>query len=101
MVVYTLKHDVYSWEEDHTESFVEVFVDEESAQKYFEIKKELAITEFLDYVGCANLEEYIQDYEGDYDDESTVEDLPYFYIWLDEYGSDRLVVQKKTVMSFE
>ena len=101
MIVYTFKHDVYSWEEDNTESFVEVFADEKSAQNYFEIKKELAITEFLDYVGCTDLEEYIQNCEGDYDEEPTIENLPYFYIWLDDYGSDRLVVQKKTVMSFE
>jgi hypothetical protein len=101
MIVYTLKHDVYSWEENLTESFVEVFADEESAKNYFEIKKELAITEFLDYVGCADLEEYIQNCEGDYDEEPTIENLPYFYIWLDDYGSDKLVVQKKTVMSFE
>ena len=38
--VYIIKHDVYGYEDDYYESFVEVFNSLESATNYFEIKKE-------------------------------------------------------------
>ena len=98
--VYIVKHDVYCYEDCTYESFVEVFNNEDSARNYFEIKKEQITQEYYDYTGADSIEELENNYSFYSDLEPTVYGLPYLFIDLDDYGSDKLVVQKKDIMSF-
>ena len=38
--VFIVKHDIYGYEDNIHESFIEVFCNEDSAKNFFEIKKE-------------------------------------------------------------
>lgn len=98
--VFIVKHDIYSYEDCTYESFVEVLCDEDSARNYFEVKKEQVMQEYYDYTGANSIEELEDDFSFYSDLEPTVYDLPYLFMDLDDYGSDRLVVQKKDIMSF-
>lgn len=98
--VYIVKHDVYSYEDGTYESLVEVLCDEGSARNYFEVKKEQVMQEYYDYTGAHSIEELENNYSFYSDLEPTVNGLPYLFMDLDDYGSDRLVVQKKDIMSF-
>jgi hypothetical protein len=98
--VYIVKHDVYSYEDGTYESFVEVLCNEDSARNYFEVKKEQVMQEYYDYTGTNSFQELEDNYDIYSDLEPTVYGLPYLFIDLDDYGSDRLVVQKKDIMSF-
>lgn len=98
--VYIVKHDVYSYEDGTYESFVEVFYDEDSARNYFEVKKEQTIEEYYDYTGADSIQELEDNYSFYSDLEPTVYGMPYLFMDLDDFGSDKIVVQKKDVMSF-
>lgn len=98
--VFIIKHDIYGYEDDIQESFVEVFRNEDSARNFFEIKKEKIMQEYYDHTGENSIEDLFNTGAFSYDIEPTVNGMPYLYISLDEYGSDRLVIQKKDVMSF-
>jgi CRISPR/Cas system-associated protein Cas10 (large subunit of type III CRISPR-Cas system) len=98
--VFIVKHDVYGYEDNHYESFVEVFCNENSARNYFEVKKEQVMEEYYDYTDTNSIQELEDNFEFYSDLEPTVYGLPYLYMDLDEYGSDRLVVQRKDIMSF-
>ena len=98
--VYIVKHDVYSYEDCSYESLVEVFCDEDSARNYFEIKKEEIIQEYYDYTGSSSIQELEDNYGFYSDSEPTTYGLPYLFVDLNDYGSDRLVAQKKDIMSF-
>ena len=100
--VYIIKHDVYGYEDDYYECLVEVFNSLESATNYFEIKKEQILQEYYDHTDTHSIQDLIDnhDYAFEYDFEPTVYNLPYAYIWLEEYGQDRLVIQKKDIMEF-
>lgn len=98
--VFIVKHDIYGYEDNTYESFVEVFRNEDSARNYFEVKKEQVIQEYYDYTGINSIQELEENFSFYSDLEPTVYGLPYLFIDLDEYGSDRLVVQKKDIMSF-
>ena len=92
--VYIIKHDVYGYEDDHFESYVEVFDSKISAENYFIMKKEMIIDEYMEYTDARDFDDLLANWI-DYDFEPTVYDLPYAYIWLEDYGYDRLVIQKK------
>ena len=98
--VYIIKHDVYGFEDGYYESFVEVFNSLESATNYFEIKKEQIVQEYYDHTDTHNLQDLVDNYEFEYDFEPASFNMPYAYIWLEDYGHDRLVIQKKDVMEF-
>lgn len=98
--VYIVKHDVYGYEDCTYESFVEVFNNEDSARNYFEVKKEQVMQEYYDYTDTNSIQE-LENNNSFYSDlEPTVHGLPYLFMDLDDYGYDRLVVQKKDIMSF-
>ena len=98
--VYIVKYDVYSIEDNNSESFVEVFDSLESATNYFEIKKEQILQEYCDYTDTDSIQDLMDNYDFDYDFKSTVYGLSYAYLWLEDYGHDRLVIQKKDIMKF-
>ena len=98
--VFIVKHDIYGYEDDTYESFVEVFRDESSARNYFEVKKEQVMQEYYEYTDTNSIQELEENYDFYSDLEPTVFSLPYLFMNLDEYGFDRLVVQKKDIMSF-
>lgn len=98
--VFIVKHDVYSYEDCSYESLVEVLCNEDSARNYFEVKKEQIIQEYYDYTGTNSIQELEDNFSFYSDLEPTVYGLPYLFIDLDDYGSDRLVIQKKDIMSF-
>ena len=98
--VFIVKHDVYGYEDGTYESFVEVFNNENSARNYFEVKKEQIMQEYYDHTGIDNIEELENNYSFYSDLEPTVYGLPYLFMDLDDFGSDKLVVQKKDIMSF-
>ena len=100
MSVYVVKHDVYGYEDGCNESFVEVFDSLESATNYFKIKKEQILDEYMDETGINRIQDLMNHYDFDYDFEPASFNLPYAYISLDEYGYDRLVIQKKDIMKF-
>ena len=100
MNVYIVKHDIYGYEDDTHESFVEVFDSLESATNYFEIKKEEILQEYYDYTDTSSIQDLMDNYDFDYDFESAVYGLPYAAIWLEDYGRDQLVIQKKDIMNF-
>lgn len=98
--VYIVKHDIFSYEDRSYESFVEVFCDEDSARNYFEIKKEEIIQKYYDYTDSSSVQELEDNIDFYSDLKDTIYGLPYLYMDLEEYGFDRMVVQKKDVMSF-
>ena len=98
--VFIVKHDIYGYEDDTYESFVEVFRNESSARNYFEVKKEQVMQEYYDYTDTNSIQELEDNFDFYSDLEPTVHGLPYLFMNLDEYGSDRLVVQRKDIMSF-
>ena len=98
--VYIIKHESYGYEESNYESVVEVFCDENSARNYFEIIREQIMQEYYDYTSTNSIQE-LENNNSFYSDlEPTVHGLPYLFMDLDDYGYDRLVVQKKDIMSF-
>lgn len=98
--VYIVKHDIYCYEDSTYESRVEVLCDEDSARNYFEAKKEQIIEEYYEYTGVNSIQDLENNYSFYHDLEPTVYGMPYLFMDLDDFGSDRLVVQKKDVMSF-
>ena len=98
--VYIVKHDVFSYDDYSYDSLVEVFYDENSARNYFEIKKEEIMQEYYDYTGTDSIQELEDNYGFYSDSEPTTYGLSYLFMDLNDYGSDRLVVQKKDIMSF-
>jgi hypothetical protein len=98
--VFVVKHDIYGYEDNIHESFIEVFCNEDSAKNFFEIKKEEIIQEYYNHTGENSIEDLFNTGAFSYDIEPTVNGMPFLYIDLDEYGFDRLVIQKKDVMSF-
>lgn len=98
--VYIVKHDIYCYEEGTYESFVEILSDEDSARTYFEIKKEQVMQEYYDYTGVDSFQELEDNYDFYSDLEPTVYGLPYLFVNLEDFGFDKLVVQKKDIMSF-
>ena len=97
--VYIVKHDIFSYEDYSYDSSVEVFYDENSARNYFEIKKEEIMQDYYDYTGTNSVQELEDDYEFYYT-ELTLYDLPHLFVDFTEYGSDKLTIQKKDIMSF-
>jgi hypothetical protein len=63
------------------------------------MKKEMIIDEYMDYTDARDFNDLLANWI-DYDFEPASFNMPYAYIWLDEYGYDRLVIQKKDVMEF-
>ena len=100
MSVYIVKHDIYDYEDNSYKSFVEVFDSLESATNYFEIKKEAILEEYYNYTDTHSIQDIMDNYDFDYVFKDKVYDLPYAYMWLEEYGHDRLTVQKKDIMEF-
>lgn len=96
--VYIVKHDVFSYEDYSYDSLVEVFYDENSARNYFEIKKEVIMQEYCDYTGSDNVQELEDNYEFYYT-ELALYDLPHLFVDLSDYGSDKLTIQKKDIMT--
>jgi hypothetical protein len=97
--VYIVKHDVFSYEDYSYDSSVEVFYDENSARNYFEIKKEEIMQEYYDYIGTDNAQE-LENNSDFYSSELALDGLPHLFVDLIDYGSDKLTIQKKDVMSF-
>ena len=98
--VFIVKHDIYGYEDNSFESFIEVFCNASSAKNYFEVKKEQIMQEYYDYTDTNSIQELKDNYEFYSDLEPTVYGLPYLYMDLEEYGFDKMVVQKKDIMSF-
>ena len=106
MDYYIFKHDIYGFEDHKFEAFVEIFSDEESARNYFKVKKQIIIQDYLERSGYNTLDDLLGNEFCYHDFENTVDNLPYMFldyydIRKDEYSFDRIVIQKKTVMSFD
>lgn len=98
--VYIVKHDVFSYEDYSYDSLVEVFYDENSARNYFEIKKEEIMQEYYDYTGTDSIQELEDNYDFYSSSELVLYSLPHLFVDLNDYGSDKLTIQKKDVMTF-
>lgn len=98
--VFIVKHDIYSYNDGTFESLVEVLCDEDSARNYFEVKKEQIMQEYYDYTGTSSIRELEDNFDFYSDLEPAAYGLPYLFMNLDDFGYDRLVVQKKDIMSF-
>lgn len=98
--VYIVKHDIFSYDDYSYDSLVEVFYDENSARNYFEIKKEEIMQEYYDYTGTDSIQELEDNYDFYSSSELVVYGLPHLFVDLNDFGSDKLTVQKKDVMTF-
>lgn len=99
MSVYIVKHDVYGYQDDSHESYVEVFDLKESAENYFKMKKEMIIDDYIDYTDARDYDDLLVNWV-DYDFEPTTGHLPYMWIHQEDFGFDRVVVQEKNIMNF-
>lgn len=100
MNVYIIDHSTYGYYDGEFFSDTDVFESLESAQAYFELIKANIIDEYLDHAEVSSL----HDMDNDIfymDDEPMSNGMNYFYIDYDDYGWDKIKIEKKPVLIFK
>lgn len=94
MNVYIINHSTYGYEDGEFFTNTEVFESFESAQAYFELIKANIIDKYLNYAEVSSLYDIDEDifYKNN---------MNYLYINYDDYGWDKLRIEKKPVMAFK
>ena len=101
MIVYELRHDIYIWEDCDTIVKTLLFETKADAIEYLNIKKVDVIDEYCNHLDIPCSIESLKDYINAYDYDDIVEDEDYFYVEIEEYGNDKLSVNKKEVLKFK
>jgi hypothetical protein len=103
MIVYELRHDIYIWEDCETIVKTLLFETKADAIEYLNIKKADIIDEYCNHLDVSysieSLRNYINASDHTYDD--IIDDEDYFSIEIEEYGHDKLSVNKKEVLKFK
>ena len=104
MIVYELRHEIYSWEESSTDVYTLLFETEEDAIEYLSIKKVNIIDEYCNHLDLPSsidaLHQYMENDDESYYNEFADEEN-YFHVELDEFGFDTLCIEKKEVLKFK
>ena len=103
MIVYELRHEIYIWEDCETIVKTLLFETEADAIEYLNIKKIDIIDEYCNHLDlpCSVelLKNYINGHNHSYND--IIDDEEYFSVEIEEYGHDKLSVEKKEVLKFK
>ena len=103
MIVYELRHEIYVWEDCETIVKTLLFETKADAIEYLDIKKVDIIDEYCNHLDlpCSveSLRDYINEHDHAYDD--LIDDEDYFSVEIEEYGNDKLSVEKKEVLKFK
>ena len=99
MKIYTLTHSIYSWEDNDYSSIVELFYTLKDAQIYYDEIKQNIISDFLQEAA----EDTIEDFENNEYAYYHECNNPFnrLYISYDEFGSDELKIEEKSILSFK
>lgn len=108
MDVYLMIHETYNYDcGDYDIYETEIFKTLSDAQQYMLIKRDIIEQEYCDYEKVNSVQEiqdkydeYSFDYEDSIIDIDEYRSYPYYFIYLEEFGHDRVSVQKKSIMSF-
>ena len=111
MVVYEFIHTIYDWlNNEYDVVGSEIFLTYKDAYTYFKCTMDNVLAEYLETTNVNTLEE-LDDIDYCYyailnDDEIEPEKdnetyWPRFYISVDEYGSDTILIRKKNILSFK
>lgn len=120
MNVFEFVHLSYCWEDnDYDLVSSEIFETYEDAVTYYEIIRDKIVLDYFYEANVNNLKDFEDDDEYNYYNESEYSKLepdcnakgesfmahhkmqyPCFYISIDEYGSDTLMIKKKAIMRF-
>ena len=100
MNVYIITHSTYGYEDCEYYTETEVFESLESAQVYFELMKTNIIDEYLNYAEVSSLHDMDTDIFY-MDNEPTLNGMNYLYIDYDDYGWDKMKIEKKPILAFK
>ena len=120
MKVYVLVHEIYNYDWGEYDTKIELFKSLNDLRDYAIILSETIIEEYLQYEEVETLNEIEERYEYEFEytnelleakehvsgyqmsiaNELTGDDYPYFKIYLECYGYDKLYMLKKDIMSF-
>lgn len=101
MKVYVLFYESYAYYDNETRNSLKVFVDKDSALRYFAILKEQLLDNAMEELNLKTVQELEDKFENDGDyiyDYRNEED--YYYIDIEDWGTDRLSILEEDVMSF-
>ena len=101
MKVYILLYESYSYYDNEATNSIKVFADKGSAIHYLDILKEQLIENALEELNLKNLQELEESFENDseYIYSYTNED-DYYYIDIEDWGTDTLSILEEDVMTF-
>ena len=101
MKVYILLYESYSYYDNDVINSIKVFADKDSAMRYFAVLKEQLLDNALEELNFKTVQEledsfengsdYIYDYRNDDD---------YYYINIEDWGTDTLSILEEDVMTF-
>lgn len=103
MIVYELRHTIYVWEDCDTTVNTLIFETKEDAIEYLNTKKTDLIDEYcselnLPYSINALRQHLLSTSDETYND--FCDEEGYFRIEIEEYGFDKLEIEKKEVLKF-
>ena len=103
MIVYELRHTIYSYEDQTTEFHTLLFETKEDAIEYLAEKKYEILSDYCIFykrpknTSLESLKEYMANYNL-YDEIKDSSD--YFYITAEEFGHDILEIKEKQIFKF-
>lgn len=102
MEVYVLVHEIYNYDCGDYDTKIELFKSLNDLRNYATILSETIVEEYLQYERVKTIDEIkeMYDYEFEYINELIGDDYPYFKIYLECFGYDKLYMLKKDIMSF-
>lgn len=101
MKVYVLLYESFSYYDNETTNSIKVFVDRDSALRYFAVFKEQLLDNAMEELNFKTVQELEDSFENDSEyiyDYRNEED--YYYIDIEDWGTDRLSILEEDVMSF-
>lgn len=103
MIVYELRHEIYVWEDCETIVKTLLFETKADAIEYLDIKKVDIIDEYCNHLDLPCSVESLRDYINGYDDSyyDIVDHEDYFSVEIEEYGHDKLSIDKKEILKFK
>lgn len=101
MRVYVLLYESYSYYDNETTNSIKVFADKGSAIHYLDVLKEQLIENALEELNFKTVQELEESYENDSEYiYSYTNEVDYYYIDIEDWGTDTLSILEEDVMTF-
>ena len=101
MKVYILLYESYSYYDNDSTNSIKVFVDRDSALRYFAVFKEHLLDNALEELDYKTVQELEYEFENDgYHIYDYRNEDDYYYIDIEDWGTDTLSILEEDVMSF-